>query len=175
VAGQNTCAPCAAGSYIEDDGVCTTCPTGYTSRGGVYGIANCERDCPVGFGVQDSLTGECTQCGDTGIGLGGLSPCSYCPPGQGAVGVTSCEPCKAGTAKAYDVGLCDPCTRGFASMAGAEFCYFEGCEPGYGLRTTSVDFIDVTECAPCAPGTAVQYQSGQPFCTACAAGSIPNA
>ena len=171
VAGQDTCAPCDAGSYIDENTVCAVCPSGTTSRPGSVGSESCRTDCPAGT-ADEYGDGQCRECLYFGVSLGGISGCTYCGPGEEPNGGTICTPCNPGTYKGENMNYCEPCGQGFTSEPGATRCDFVGCDPGYGISTNG-DGFGTQACQPCEAGTAVEMMFGSPFCTVCAVGTTP--
>ena len=171
VAGSNTCALCSAGSYLDDNNACAVCPLGTTSREGAVGSSSCGTNCPPGQ-ADEYGDGQCRDCLNFGVSLGGVSGCTYCEAGEEPNGGTICTACRPGTYKTSNMNYCEPCGQGFTSTTGATSCDFEGCDVGYGIGFSGG--FDTQSCVPCEAGTAVRFESQRPYCSICAVGTTPS-
>lgn len=128
--------------------------------------------CPDGAGGDPSDPG-CRACppGTYGKGLKPTEACVPCPSGTAAPaeGSASCEACPLGAVPTADRASCaGGCANGFG---GGPSGACERCPPGtYGAG------LGVTEpCKPCAGASDYAPAAGSGQCTACPAGSLPNA
>lgn len=159
--------PCARGTSFDANTIggarslCTPCPSGTTSLGG---LAPCQTCVALGYGPNayvDTKRGRCVPCGarasvvfgftttttiNAGVSVTGSSLVvlpSSSPGGGGAVIGASCKPCPAGQ----------------VVPPGSTTC--AGCRAGYYVPAQA------TECVPCPPGTFYASSSSSASCTPC--------
>lgn len=123
-ASSSQCEPCPAGQFCKGGEHYEVCPDLTSSDTGSSAITDC--GCAAGFyQLLQNGTALCQPCLLDHYCLGGahIAPCSYkCPPGEfvldfcSAVAETTCQPCKAGTAKPDEANQffkCDDCLAGY--------------------------------------------------------------
>ena len=122
---------CIAGAGLIN-GVCTTCPIGYTV---------------VGDGISQPQI--CQKCAPNQISAGGAAACVTCAAGKqpDPNNLNSCIACTTGYSATG--GPCIPCAPGYQPNSGRTAC--ESCISG----KYSTDGIACLQCSSCPPGQSV--------------------
>ena len=168
-AGIDDCRPCEIGTYGDGDGVCRSCPIGWSGIAArSSSLAGGCRSCPPGSYATHAGSTMCTTCPkgsfcadgyqlsqygvlETAPRMGGIAMPTLCPvgtynPNTGSTSPADCIACPAGTAQpALGATAAEQCVR---------------CEPGSASRAQS------SACSLCRP-TSAQPLAGMPECDEC--------
>ena len=194
--GSVRCDQCALGKFgtiAVNIPECQNCPTGQYQN--EYAMSSCQQcnegqytvdemstscsDCPrsgnccVGWGLDSDNV--CKQCPLGSVGLN--NSCSQCPPGSVSILGQECrvcsEPSERQTMYVIDENRCQPhCSFGKINVSG----YCQSCTVGTYIKKTTYNNKTARYDTVCTECDAGQYTSetGQLFCTPCAAGTHTN-
>lgn len=190
-AGIDDCRPCEIGTYGDGDGVCRSCPIGWSGIAArSSSLAGGCRSCPPGSYATHAGSTMCTTCPkgsfcadgyqlsqygvlETAPRMGGIAMPTLCPvgtynPNTGSTSPADCIACPAGTAQpalgATAAEQCVRCEPGSASRAQSSACSL--CRP-----TSAQPLAGMPECDECPPGT-YSNTTGATFCSLCPRGSF---
>jgi len=151
------CIKCFTGEYINDDGVCTSCPNGYLGVGapGLHSCLTCPAGrylnatnethtceaCPIGRYAPTASSTSIYDCIECEIGKYtnqiASEDCQNCPLGN-KYSTTECEECPIGTFNDAHDYVCDVCALGrYNSETGQPSC--KECPLGKKYTLTSCD------------------------------------
>ncbi|KAH8079466.1 calcium ion binding protein [Aureococcus anophagefferens] len=187
-AGSCACTLCEPGTYAPatETVLCTECEAGrYQSA---FGATTCY-DCPEGFFCPTQADGA-TACPAGKYSGANAEDCISCPDGYYSDadcdgddadacsgGITSCEPCAAGTYPSTSNACCISCDAGTYSPGGQETCtecpagaYCGTGSSSYTICEAGNEDAGSTACDDCAAGTFASGV-GNSDCNVCYAGT----
>ena len=146
---------CKAGTFLEDDGVCTDCPAGTFKE--TSGLQACTQ-CGVGY-ISTNASGStaCTKCGERYGTVMQYTPCITC----NNTNSTCVSGCVHGTDSATSRTSCRLCTdeESFDNETASCICTADHYRP-HRKDTNS------NECIPC-PEATFKFKGGDQQCTPC--------